>query len=319
MYAYSGVNDFYFFIYYLLSPLVVIFGLCGNLLALAVLNRKVMRKIGPVLMHKVLFIFDSLYLVFFIQSYLSRGFGINFLQFSRIGCKFFYFFVHSLAPISPLAIVYISLDRYISIKYPNRRLLLKKNREQIVSIALFITFNLLYKIPIIINYDISYRNGSQSCTIASINSRLLLTYMDVGFRIVFISVVMILITILIIYCIYKSRRRVMNMSTVDSRIIKKDIRLSVTSLLINFIYIILNMPLNFTSFFSSSIPEYGYLITLNLFYMSYSINFYIIVFTNSLFRREFLNLLRLHLIENYVSWISKPSNIFKNQQITNST
>ena len=106
MFAYSGENGLLFFIYYLFSPIVFSVGFIGNSLALIILRKKVMNKIGPIAMHYFLFAFDTLYLFLIFQAYLSRGFDINLLKYSRIGCKLFYHLIQSLAPMSPLTSSY---------------------------------------------------------------------------------------------------------------------------------------------------------------------------------------------------------------------
>lgn len=319
MHAYSGENFFYFYVYYLMTPMVILIGIIGNSLGTIVLTKKIMHKIGPLAMYHFLFVFETLYLLSYFQSYLSRGFAINLLNNSKLGCKLYYLMIHTFAPMSPLIMIYISLDRFISIKFPSKRYFFKNNKTQLSLIVAFIVFNLGYKIPVYVNYDLANANGTSICTISLTSKRLLVSFMDFGYRILALSVIMIVLTALIVYRIFESRKRVLRISKKESRILKKDVRLSVTSFMINIIYILLNMPINFSTFFLSSIPEYGYLFTLNLFYLSYAINFYIIIATNSLFRREFLLLFRVEIriaLENYFSKSSKPSN-FKNLTSTN--
>jgi len=51
-----------FFTNYILPPVIVIFGFIGNTLGLIVVSKKELKKIGPVLIYKFLFISDSIYL-----------------------------------------------------------------------------------------------------------------------------------------------------------------------------------------------------------------------------------------------------------------
>ena len=51
-----------FFLNYVFAPFVLILGLLGNPIGLIVVGRKKMVKIGPVLIYKFLFIFDTIYL-----------------------------------------------------------------------------------------------------------------------------------------------------------------------------------------------------------------------------------------------------------------
>jgi hypothetical protein len=49
-----------FFTKDLLAPIVLVVGLLGNIMAIIMISRKELKKIGPVLIYMFLFIFDSL-------------------------------------------------------------------------------------------------------------------------------------------------------------------------------------------------------------------------------------------------------------------
>jgi hypothetical protein len=51
-----------FFTNYILPPMIAIFGFIGNTLGLIVVSKKDLKKVGPVLIYKFLFISDSIYL-----------------------------------------------------------------------------------------------------------------------------------------------------------------------------------------------------------------------------------------------------------------
>jgi hypothetical protein len=55
-----------FFLKYVLAPIIFIVGHVGNIFGLTVIGRKKLDKIGPVLIYKLLFISDSIYLSIFI-------------------------------------------------------------------------------------------------------------------------------------------------------------------------------------------------------------------------------------------------------------
>ncbi len=54
-----------FFTNFFLAPIILVVGLIGNLMGIIVISRKELKKIGPVLVYMLLFIFDSLYLGIF--------------------------------------------------------------------------------------------------------------------------------------------------------------------------------------------------------------------------------------------------------------
>ena len=65
------------FVYYVFPLLVLAFGLFGNVAGLKVLRKKKLQKIGPLLMHRVLFVFDLSFLIGILVFYLALGFQLN--------------------------------------------------------------------------------------------------------------------------------------------------------------------------------------------------------------------------------------------------
>ena len=57
------MTAFEFFYIYVLPLIILILGLFGNTLGIIVIGRKKLDKIGPVLIYKLLFVSDLLYLI----------------------------------------------------------------------------------------------------------------------------------------------------------------------------------------------------------------------------------------------------------------
>ena len=81
-----------------------------------------------------------------------------------------------------------------------------------------------------------------------------------------------------------------NYTSRENKTFQRDIKLAVTSISLNLIYLILNMPMAVISF-TTDFTDFVFYLCIYIFLASYAVNFYIIVFTNSLFRSEFLNML----------------------------
>ena len=74
-----------FFAKYAFAPFILILGLIGNPMGLIVVGRKKIEKIGPVLIYKFLFIFDTIYLSFFyIEFFIYLIYSLEILVFSNI-------------------------------------------------------------------------------------------------------------------------------------------------------------------------------------------------------------------------------------------
>ena len=72
----------------------------------------------------------------------------------------------------------------------------------------------------------------------------------------------------------------------------REIRLAVTSITLNIIYITLTLPLPVALLFGNTISDFFLFLNFYLFCFSYSINFYILLAMNSLFRSEFFLIFR---------------------------
>ena len=75
-----------YFVYIIFPPLILFFGLFGNIIGLAVLSRKKLIQIGPVHVYRFLLTIDSIYLVLIIQKYVQFGFNIPFNKISSLIC-----------------------------------------------------------------------------------------------------------------------------------------------------------------------------------------------------------------------------------------
>jgi hypothetical protein len=130
-----------YFVNIILPPLILFFGLFGNIIGLAVLSRKKLIQIGPVHVYRFLLTIDSVYLVLIIQKYVQFGFNIPFNKISSLICKLSSYFNYSLCSISPMLLVYISIDRFIFIKFSNKTL-----RDKHLQVILVYFFDILFLI-----------------------------------------------------------------------------------------------------------------------------------------------------------------------------
>ncbi len=246
-----------------------------------------------------MFIFDSIYLFYVITINLQLAYNLDVTTFYSLICKLYSFFSYSLSALSPFLIVYISIDRYISIKYPARRFFLRKPKIQHIYFWLvFITSHLYYS-PAAFFFVISSESisnsteASPSCFLNNTDSTLLVAIMDLAFRVIIPFTMMFVLTGLLIKSIFESRNRIVeNFLAEQNRTFYKEIKLSFSSILVNLIYIFTQFPSTITYYY----PQYfsydvyvlgGYLSSLN-----YALNFYILLFTNSLFREKFLKIFK---------------------------
>ena len=129
---------------------------------------------------------------------------------------------------------------------------------------------------------------------------------------------MLFFSILLIKAIFKSRSRInLNNTVRENKRLKKDIKFAISLLLMNLLFVILHLPFASVIFLTFYDNYDLFNIFYYIYYISYGINFYIIFFTNSLFRTVFFTILfrktnmqennRTHLGPNHLGGLSQMS------------
>ena len=134
-------NVFEFFIIYVLPVILLVIGLMGNIMGLNVLRLKKLKKIGPMIVLKYLFLVDSIYLLTIITRYMNISFDMGLNVISSLSCKLYRYIGYSLDAISPWLLAYISFDRLLTVKYLNKITLLRKSNFQYL---FYLKFKLFY-------------------------------------------------------------------------------------------------------------------------------------------------------------------------------
>jgi hypothetical protein len=212
---------------------------------------------------------------------------------SREGCKVYYFFNYSLNSLSPWCLVYISVEKYIAITYPHKRLLFKNIKNQILFFIILFLFIMLYSIYIPLNVDIlNIDNSSNYCNFIDEKSYQIAEQMNFANFCLVPFLLMIIFSILLIRTIFKSRQRVtLNDSSRQQKRLRQDIKFTISLLSMNLLFIILNTPYELYVIFPYIfLADYSYDLVAYIYFSTFAINFYLFLFTNSLFRSEFISL-----------------------------
>ena len=282
------------FVYYVFAPFVFVLGLIGDILAIKVLRHKDLENIGPRDMYYYLFLSDLFELLQIIVIYLQYTFDINLSTISDLSCRLWNYVFYTFATISPWLIVYISLDRCISIQRPAWRFTLRKRKNQFIWFILVIIVNIIYYIPVGFYFKgFSSNNTSHQiiCDFANKDAVLLISYLDLAIRVILPFCLMFEFSLMLTNSLFKSRRRIVeNFLPDENQTFYKEIRLALSSITMNIIYMITQLPVSITVFQSTS--DLYYISTLYLFFIGYAINFYIVLATNSLFRTRFIKMIK---------------------------
>jgi hypothetical protein len=289
----SMSDSFTYFVDSIFGPLVFVIGMTGNIISLIVLTNAKLKNIGPLYMYRFLFIADSIYLPQIIITYMGTGFNYNPKILSSLGCKVYQYFSYALDAVSPWVLVYISVEKFISISYPQAKFAkLRRKSVQFKSMIFLSLFAGVYYIAQPLCYELintgSLNQTHYRCTYINDVAQQVSSLMDTVHRVILPFSLMFVFSILLIGSIFMSRYRVHDSLVQDKRL-KRDIRFAISSFSMNLLFVILNLPMSVIEIIpnASSISFYT---TLYLFFFSYGVNFYVLFFTNSIFRKNCIDL-----------------------------
>jgi hypothetical protein len=290
----SDFDDFLYFVKYIFPLAILVFGLIGNTLGVIVLCKKDLKKIGPRNIYIFLFLSDSFYLLQIIETYFSLTHKLNLASLSELSCKLWNYCNYTFATVSSYLIVYISLERCISMTRPAWKFFLRKERHQLIWFILVTFACMLYYLPVGLYYKGFLSNDNESftvtCDFVNTNAQMLISYMDLVIRAILPFFLMIICSVILIYSLFKSRLRVVeNFLAEENQTFRRELRLAASSICLNIIYIATQLPISIVIFQAEYFSDLYFEFTFYLFYLSYAINFYIILATNSLFRSRFFN------------------------------
>lgn len=292
------------FVNLIFAPLVLVLALFGNTVGLIVLQKKSLNKIGPRRAFSYLLFMDSFYIVQIITPYLLFGYSVDLTVVSSLTCKLYQYFNYSLCSQSSMILVFISVDRLVSIKYPLKIDFFRKTKTTLGFFILINVYNLLYYLPIAFYYDVqSYipLNANKSsnetqlayfCNFIDEKSQLILGWMDLTNRVLVPFKLMIILSSILVFYIFKTRRHANLGSNIEQKHFHRDLKFSITCITLNLIYVAFNLPISITVLYPDYYLYLSYPANLFLFYASYAVNFYVLYLSNSQIRRECLNLFR---------------------------
>lgn len=293
-----SLESFQYFFNIIFPSCILVFGVIGGVFGLILfISSRKLSLMGPVIIYRSLFIYDLLTLVQIVVNILVFSLNILVLNSSSIICKVWNFLNYSVSAISPMLLVYISVDKLITIKYPTRRKYLKNKKYQLIFVFFVSFFNFIYYVPSIIGIDLVNYNGSNTCTYISYDFQNIISFMDLFNRAILPFILMTTFSIALILVVIQSRRRVLaNGSISEKKTFRKDVKFSISSITFNIFFLIGNLPVSLLLFFPDFINYlFMYTIVFWLFYLCYAVNFYILFITNSIFRQETIKFSRKFL------------------------
>lgn len=276
---------------------ILFFGLLGNTIGIIVFSRKsIEKKIKTKLIYQVILFINSLFLFSQVFQDTFDSFEIRLHRMSIIACKLRGFWNFAIGPLTKWYLIYITIERFLAIKFQNFKLFQEKRFQKIIIIAVIIYTFLLYS-PYAIFYDIftikSQNTTGIRCRIEDNNIRSIMASVDTVNSTLLPLIMISVFSLLLIYTIISSRIRAMRMQATSARDrMLKDIRLSLCILAINFT-IFLSFPLEIANYFVADIDVFLYDIYVCIFYVYYCLDTFILILLNSNFKNELLLMFKL--------------------------
>ena len=265
-------------------------GVIGNSLQFVIFSRKKFSKFSSRNLYRVLAVQDNCFIIYNIFYESANYFKIDYNQFSIIWCKIDNFIAFSFCPISGWIIALISIDKYISICY-SRKEIFRNRKFQVFILSMVYLFNIFYSIPMTVFTEFITQNKSSN--LSSETKCFVPTFlwiMNLLNLALFPFALMLTFSMLLIATIFKTRLKLLSFtSSNDRKRLIKDLKFSLSSIMLNLAYIFLTLPFNIgyiTEFNDNIILYYIY-------YMSYCVNFLILISSNSIFRKEVFILIRI--------------------------
>lgn len=294
------MSGFDYFVKYLFPPVILIFGLNGNIIAIVVLLRKRFDSIGPRFMMIYLFLVDTVYLLQISFNYSANAFQKDFALISTTSCKIYFFINYSLDAVSSFLLVYISFDRYVSIRFISLRDFFRRKKSQLIYFLIVLAYNLLLNIPVILftelktsKYNANHTNKTpfKYCTFSESSWNDTILLINTINRIILPYTLIVITSIMLVYHVIRVEKNFASMRANSTNLDMKDVRFVSTAVTLNLVYIALNLPAIVVYGFPNNLSVTIYQFTLYLFYVCYGINFYLMLLANRAFRNEFFEML----------------------------
>jgi len=190
-------------------------------------------------------------------------------------------------------LIYISVEKIIATKYPARKYFLRKIKTQLIYFLIVGGFCSAYNLIAVYMFDliqIPVGNNSTRSTISVCVPNTLFVigvWMDIVNRVIIPFVLMIISSIIFLNSIWHMNQRIAQTFGTNQNE-RKQIGRIISLIVLNISYIIFSLPVAILAFYFG-IKDAEFLAGYYFRYLAYSMNFFVLLATNSLFRQEFLS------------------------------
>jgi hypothetical protein len=288
---------------------VILIGLLGNLVSFVVFSRRVFANYSISVYYRALAISDCFIIYRLVYEMFNYLGNIRLNVQSHAWCKLHYYIATGLSPISEWILVAFSVDKMIHVLGKKKWAPFIERKPFQLSVVLFITlFHCL--VYLFVPIMLQLKEKRESSTIGGgggNNNSEMLSYVCVfenidnhqylnGFILTEANlipfVLMMITTSVTIKQLFKSRTKLERRQNKPMRERKlKDVKFAVNSVVLNSVSAIFQVPVSLSYLIKLEDPMSYQLfctVSLFLFYLSYSMTFFVHILFNSIFRNEFL-------------------------------
>jgi hypothetical protein len=287
---------------FIIYGLIIVFGLFGNLVVLIVFSNKAFKKFPSRNIYRILAVFDSFAIIYAITNLFIMNFGIIYQNYdliwfmsSEITYKIYIYFVNIFQ--SSYLLVFISIEKFISIRYPNNKIIKKQIFQTLIVVIIIICNLATYNFIFYLNIYKNQTTNTSNVSIKPINEE---TVKIIGIIAIVYNtglpfIIMLIFSILLIHTILKSRLRILRLTNQrDRNRLRKDIQFAISSIFMNIFFLIFYLPYSISLILKFEIYSDLYVnVFIPIVALNYCDHFYISFFTNSVFRRRVLTLFRI--------------------------
>jgi hypothetical protein len=291
---------FNIFITLVYPALIIVTGIASNLMIFAIYSRKRFKKSATKNIWRFLAVVDLISILLF-SEYFLQNCGLDISIISQFVCKFLNF-INFFKTISAWIITFISIERFFSILYPQLSKRLRRKKTQLLVCSFISIVNVVFYSQLIFFVEmkkfsttIVTNNTSNKtnyrCVPYDISSDYFkaFSFMDLIISSLLPFAIMFICSIILINSIYNSRKRLASkISKKESKQIKKDVRFSMCTILMDVLFFACTFPIEIARLIWIDIASDFFALAIDLYHTQFIDNFFIYLTVNTIFRDEFL-------------------------------
>ena len=279
-----------------IHSIIGLIGIIFNILSICVFSRNQLIKHSYSIYWKTKACFDIVILLYSLHPWVEYFIGFDLKLITPFFCRFIEYHIYVAAGISLWLECLIALDRVFNIVYSNRFKFTKQKPFQIVIFIFIVVYNVLLHIQIPLNFELILLNRTWICYISI--EILKINWIIGIYHVLAVNLLVIpLLDLRIMWHIVRTRghvRRQANTAMIDRKFAIRAFWINTTNMILRLPFLIAVLLLMFIdSFRNNRKIDTFYSISLCFALLDHINIFFVNISVNSLFRREFVSMIRL--------------------------